>query len=393
MKLLFILLSVISYSAQSLVTFQGGDIATAEDFNANFQENKDLIITNATSIEKLKANSLSQEDVGQVTALVNGIERKITSHALGYTTVRVDQTNIVIGLNGELAFDASSYYESENCSGQPYIPVHYINIDKSIGEDFINPKLGASTSFHKLNGEPFYDVGSPLVKLHYKSSSYNSNCSALKGSTIAVPAYPNDPDVTGVSFPLIISGVGTRFSIDNEIGAAIPNGQYEVYANGVSIGFTTRTPIYYVDVIQVKLYDYDNATINLFKDGSYTGYVDGYSETLYYESTDCSTQPYVSSLINQSTSWWNADNLTSRVIKNHGVFYILSPEAYKFPNGSKSFLQSYSDSECTELSSTDNIGYQKATLTTAPSVPVFEPPITIEGYSEPTQYDQLPDAD
>ena len=395
MKFLFILLSVVSYSAQSLVTFHSGDVATADDFNSNFQEVKGASSSNAAAISSLQSSSLTKTDAGRVTASVNGESRDIYTVVPGYNMVYVGQNQIPINADGELPWEGQSYYESPDCTGQPYIIVGYIDHEKPIGEEFENPKLTSKITFHKINGEAHYDTGSPVVKLHYKSAKNSSGCRANSNTSAAVPAYPNNSEITGVSFPLIITGLGTRFSITEEVGTppegAATGTHFEVYANGVNIGYARYLPTGAESYISVYLYDNQDDLIYLNKDGSYSGYDNGSSAELYYQSNDCSGQPYSKVLSSAATKWWNENKLSISVVKNNGNFYNLSDEIYKFPNGSQSYK--YSSSDSCRVVLTSQAGYKKAISTASPAIPIFEPPIVIEGYIEPTIYNELPDAD
>lgn len=396
MKLQLFILMAFSWSAHGIVTFQSGDIATAEDFNANFQELKEETSSNTASIEDIKSNSFSKTDAGRVTALVNGETRDVYAVNPSYNMVYVGQSTVIVGADGELPWESQSYYESSDCTGQPYIPVHYIDLEKPIGEEFINPKVSSITNFHKIGDEAYYDTGSPLVKLHYQSVRYSSGCSITSSMIAAVPAYLNDPDVTGITFPLVISGVGTTFSFTEEVGTIPDNAttgtHFEIYANGVNIGYSKYLPSSAESYISVYLYDNQDDQIYLYKDGTYSGYDNGSSEYLHYESNDCSGQPYVKVLENAATKWWDENKLSETVVKNNDDFYNLSNQIYKFPNGSQSYKY-YSSDSCRTIESTNQSGYKKAISTTSPAVPVFEPPIVIEGYTEPTNYNELPDAD
>ena len=203
---------------------------------------------------------------------------------------------------------------------------------------------------------------------------------------------PNDPDITGIdSVPLIITGIGSDLKISStEIGIPVA-GSFNVYASGVKIGTTTRLPNSVSTYVSVKLDNYNQASITLYKNGTYNGNIIS-SASLYFESSDCSGTPYYELADDADKEWWNTSLSTKTTIINQDSYYELSSQAYRVSVSFQSRKIYYNDTCSTFTYDGSNNAYKEATLTMSPAVPVFTPPITIEGYSEPTPYNSLPEA-
>jgi len=403
MRFQFFLLLAFSWSAHGLVTFQSGDVATAEDFNSNFQELKDEAISNTTAIEDIKSNSFSKADAGRITALVNGETREVSTFSPSYNMVYIGQNTVMVGADGELPWGSQSYYESSDCTGQPYISVNHIDLTKPIGEEFVNPQVSSKTNFHKIGGEAYYETGSPLVKLHHKSlSTAGNDCFNSSGTIAAVPAYPNNPDLTGISFPIIISGVGTSFSITEEVGVAAESGgggsgNYKVYGDGVEFGFITSLPNGPVSSLSVTLIDYNQQVITVYSDGTYSGFNNGgsFSRDMYFKSADCMGTGYFPYLP-KTYAWWDIEEVEYRLFKNGFSYYTTGGQLYLMTSAPMSYKLADTgicSNSVSGVGSTGEYTYREAELTANPELtaPVINVPITIEGWNPAVTYQDLPE--
>lgn len=387
-------------------TFAAGEIATASKFNENFMSLSNEIEEVRTEVSNIKTDSESSTDGnssgnpdGSVIAKVNGVDMKVSSYMLGmYSIVTPTGKNISVNAEG---YPASSQlvYESKDCTGDAYIQ-HYQLLDhknKEAGHVFANPKLSNTASIVYVNGELSYSLSDTLTKIHYSSIDYGNGggCFKTSGTSITSQVVPNDPEVTGIeSVPLIITGVGSELSISSTEVGTPSTGGYNVYANGTKIGTTTSLPTKYTyeGGVYVNLNgDYEGKRVNLHKDGTYSGYSAVSSSTLYYKSNDCSGNAYVKVFYDGIKKFIDASKINVEIVTNNGSHYALSDETYRVTSTSGSY-KSPSSYSCYSKYDTfsEGAGYKIATRTSTPNVPVFTPPITIEGYEEPTPYDQLP---
>lgn len=368
-------------SAQALVTFQAGQIAKAEDFNSNFSDLD----------ERLKT---VEGGSGAVTAQVNGVSMQVRNFSPGYYSVTTP-TGVVITVDEEgYPTGTNLYYASSDCSGTPYIREVSLDSSRNIGESYTNPNFAPGPDVAYDGTNVYYSTPDSFVKLHSQSyyNVFSRNCVSASSTDIAHQAYPNDPELTGVSaFPLVITGAGTPITISAEIGDASATGRRIVYANGVRIGEASYIPSSASVYISVRLDSYPEQTVTLYKDGSYTGLSVGQPKTFYFVTSDCTGNAYVEVLTDYDRKWWAGSESISGPVFNNGNYYTLSSEIYKMSTGYQSYRSSNSQ---TCYTGTDSVkyGYKKATLTTQPSTPVFELPITVEGWVEETNYYTLPEA-
>ncbi len=371
-------------TAQALTTFQAGQIAKATDFNANFSE----LDTRLSSIENARSD---------VTATINGVTMNVRSYTAG-SYVITTPTGVVIYVD-EFGYptNGSIYYTSNDCSGTGYVTSHSLDTSLNLGESFTNPDLTNKIEVVYDDQNIYYsDSTSDYIKLNYQSnySVYTHRCSSYPGTIIAQQVQPNDSSITGISsFPLVITGAGTPITISSEIGtAAAETGTGNiVYANGARIGVLTYTPYIDSQGLYVKLDEYPDQSVTLYKDGSYSGLSFGSSQNFYYVSNDCTGNSYVKVLDNYDKEWWSATKTITGPVFHHGNYYTLSSTIYKMPSGYQSY-RTYYNTSCVVETVTTKDGYKKATFSTQPNIPVFTPPITVEGWSEDTTYTTLPDA-
>ena len=185
--------------------------------------------------------------------------------------------------------------------------------------------------------------------------------------------------------PLIIKNAGSEFTVNAEIGQP-----RIVYANGVRIGILDDYPYStYSRSVGVRLDEYPDQKIYLSKNGQYTGLNSVTNETLYYKDTECTGTPYVLVIRDYNRNWWLNNVAKNNHINNNGQHYSLSDEVYKMDNGYRSYLHDDTTlCQATTVSNSTN-GYKLATATNTPDLPVFSPPITIDGI---LSYDSLPEA-
>ena len=379
-------------------TFVSGELATAGKFNENFTALSNEIDNVKTTVSDIASDSDNSSggssSDGSVVAQVNGVDMRVSSSQLGQYSI-MTPTGSTISVNAD-GYPTPSWiaYESNNCTGQAYVAHQQLteHVIKPAGHIFANPKLSTSISFVFSDGNIGYSLNDTLTKLNYKSIDYGSagrGCFTSTGTTIASKALPNDPTITGIdSVPLIITGIGSELKISStEVGTPV-SGSFSVYASGVKIGTTTRYPDSVSDYVSVKLDGFNQASITLYKDGSYSGSIVS-SATLYYRSADCSGDAYYLLTGGADTRWWDTALSTKSTITNSGDYYNLSSQAYSVSQAFGS--TKYSNGSCSNTTTDgSNNAYQQATLTDSPVVPTFTPPITIEGYSEPTPYNSLP---
>ena len=383
-------------------TFISGEVATAAKFNENFTSLSNEIDDVKTAVSNVSSGSGNSSggssSDGSVVAKVNGVDMRVSSSQLG-------QYNITTPTGKTISVNAEGYpiftwlvYESSNCSGQAYIAHHQFNEHKlkPAGHVFANPKLSTNISVIFSNNNIGYSLNNTLVKVNYRSIDYGSGsvgCRSTSGTYIASKVLPNDSVITGIdSVPLIITGIGSDLKISStEIGEPVA-GSFSVYASGTKIGATTRYPDAGEAYISVTLDgQYSDKTIYLNKDGTYSGFSGASNSSLLYLSDNCSGNAYVKVLNNGAEKFWDTNKINLKIVKNNNTYYELSAETYRANviNGS---YRSYSNGQCYSDSTnfTQVAGYKIATETNAPNIPVFTPPITIEGYSEPTPYNSLP---
>lgn len=383
-------------------TFVPGEVATAAKFNENFTHLSDEIKDVKAKVNGLADGSGEASENASPLKIysvnVNGVDMRAYSTRLGlYSVITPTEITITVDADGYPINNDNLVYESEDCTGQAYKAGIFFggHEDKPLGHIFTNPKFPDSTSIVYLAGFLGY-TDNELVKLNYSSINYGGRCVETNGTQLALRVLPNDPKVTGIdSMPLVITGIGEDLRISSrEIGVPRSGGQKEerdVYANGEKIGTTSSISSYYNVLNSIRVYLNDGSWITLYKDGSYSG-KSVVSDTFYYRSSDCSGTPYAFVAAGADTKWLDVTQWKPRVVENQGVYYQLSEQLYRTSRPFLSRRLSYRDS-CDE-STTYGSGqiYAAATLTDDPEIPVFTPPITIEGYSEPTPFDSLPEA-
>lgn len=370
-------------------TFVAGEVATAAKFNENFTFLSEQIesISSGSTDALLGNNSFD----GFVLAKVNDVDMKVSSTRLGeYSIVTPTGKTIKVDAEG-YPYSTQLIYETSDCSGQAYLPYYHFDqlTDKPAGHIFSNPKISTEISLVSLDESIGYSLNDTLIKVNYRSIDYGSQCSPSTGIRIASKVLPNDSTITGISsIPLIISGIGSELKVSStEVGTAV-TGVFSVYANGVKIGSTTRYPDSVSDYVSVQLDGFNQATISLFKDGSYSGGIVS-SGVLYYRLPDCSGDAYYLLANDADKKWWDTTRSTKSIITNNGDYYNLSSQAYSV---SQAFGSNRNTGGFCHNSTTDgsNNAYKHATLTSSPVIPTFLPPIVIQGYLEPTPYNSLP---
>ncbi|NRA69205.1 MAG: hypothetical protein HRU19_32340 [Pseudobacteriovorax sp.] len=300
----------------------------------------------------------------------------------------------MVDAEGNVRSPGWSYFDSEDCSGSPFIPIFGLETERPIGKPYKNPNIEPKVRVVSKDGALFFYNEKEIVRLHFQAGSFelSHSCStSYKGTVAAYRTYKNDPSITGIEKnKLIISGIGESFSLSEEIGVEKRPNKRKVYANGIEIG-TAFWPEGLEDDIYVNLHDFPGQPITLKKDGSYTGLAVR-SFDLYYLDPGCKGSPYVKVLEDADKLWWDKDYALKAVIENNNSYYSLSTTVFKMSAGAKSKRSSY-DGSCRKVTEElEKNGYKRASRTNKPDLPRFSPPITIEGYKEPTQYDELPEA-
>ena len=393
-----VLMGLISTASLAEVpnTFVSGEVATAAKFNENFTSLSDEIDDVKAAVSNLTSGAGSSSggsnSDGSVIAKVNGVDMRVSSTQLGVYSI-VTPTGKTISVNAEgYPQHYTLIYESNNCTGQAYFEHYQLDLEKTAGHVFANPKLSTGISVVFSDGSIGYSLNNTFTKVNYRSRYFgpgSDSCSSYSGTGIAAKVLPNEPGITGInSLPLIISGIGSELKISStEVGTPV-TGSFNVYASGMKIGTTARHPYSVSNGFYVKLDGFNQASITLYKDGSYSGNIVS-AATLYYQLADCSGDPYYLLAYDADKNWWNTTLSAKSTITNNGNYYGLSSQAYKVSQafGSRKFSSGSCSNSTTDGS---NNAYQQATLTNSPVVPIFTPPITIEGYSEPTPYSSLP---
>lgn len=384
-------------------TFKSGDLATAKAFNENFQSidlniesiNSELITLKGQVSEKSGEGEDKNLKAGYISAEVNGVVMQVSSSMLGHYSIITPKGHTVsVDIEGNPSV-SWIYYESNDCSGEAFYSIYQITnsvISNEQGYTFSNPKLSTDLSIIYDGTNILYSLNNEIIKLNYSSGFIGGKCHITKGTSAVTRLIANDSEVTGIeSFPLIISGVGSTVSISEEIGEDFV-GTYKVFANGTYIGETDRKPDRASDYISVKLTNYNNKNITLYKDGTYSGGGFFSSKTLYFVGSDCTGASYVKVLDDSNRNWWNANLLDFDYIMNDDKYYTLSTQVYRAPASVGSYRNYYNSGVCSNSSTALDMdaGYQIATETPNIDIPSFTTPITVEGYSEPTQINSLP---
>lgn len=380
-------------------TFVDGTAASAGEVNANFDAIESAVNDNDVRISSDFSeldNRLKgiEESNSYITAQIIGVDMQVSSQSIGLYSV-ITPTGLSLTVNTEgYPIQNQLYFESNDCSGQPYIKSFQLDSSKPVGYMYPNPKVNNSISIVYDGTNVYHSDTVEIIKLHYQSQLIpDTGCTKSSEAIIAMKALINDVAVTGItSFPLIITGVGSDLVITTEVGvpAGVSQEEYVVYASGVRIGVTHTKPVY--SIRDVELDAYPGETINILKDGSYGGFTRVLSSTLYYPGGNCTGEPYVEVLPNYDTSWWspNSTDYRSGIIQNNGSYYELSSEIYKMSQGAQSYRKSATG--CISVSSTILFGYKRAILTNPVDFPVFIPPITADGFDEGILYDNVPEA-
>ena len=305
----------------------------------------------------------------KITAQVNGVDMEVLNNSLGFYMITTPTGfKVNVDIEGKVISQQFAY-ESNDCSGQAYLKTN-LSIHQ-VGYVYKNPNFSKGT-LTSVNGSTGYSLNDNIIKLHSNSYSYSGNCQKSVATSIVSEIFDNDQSVTGIdSFPLLITGIGKEVKISTEVGTPVSGtegtGPYAVFANGIKIGTTTRYPTPNSSYITVILDGFDHQSIFLNKDASYTGWPSVSSSALFYQSTDCSGNAYSDSARDGNKLW-----------------------LYKNSLGFNSQLHASGNCYSTPATQKNDIFYL-ATPTPNPDVLIITPPITIEGYSEPTPYDTLPE--
>jgi len=396
-----------TFSAHAIAEFEAKTIIKSSEINSNFKEVADSVndvkdeVSSITNEMKAINNKLSTAG-DYIIAKVNGIDMRVSEskYYLGmYNIITPTNININIYPSGNVA-DSAVYFENSDCSGQAYTDTFttlftYYNNQVDVGDTLVNPKITDMVRVISYNRTPYFvNSSDTIVKLNYSSTYSNNSCHITSGIKFAQATKDNDPDITGFdSFPLIIAGVGSDITISSEVGGGgnITNGIYNVYASGINIGTTTNHFYGADEAVRVTLKDEPTQTITLYKDGTYTGYSSGSNQRFYYISNDCTGTAYVKVLNDYDKEWWKGSKTLKGVVTNNGQYYELSEQIYKMSSGSLS-NKSYYSASCSTTTEPLKMGYKMAITTASPNLPVFTPPITLEGIEEETKYDTLLEA-
>jgi len=384
MKSKIILLSSICLisTLQALVTFSPGQTAKAEDFNNNFSELSDKITTINNRIYSTPPN-----------AKVNGVDTYVYTYSIGqYSFETSTGINVTVEENG-LPYNNYLYYESSDCSGEPYIGLRIEEKEK--GFTYINPKITSNIQMAYLSGKTMYSDYEEIVKLNYNSYTDNSfSCSTRSSTTMASLLKANDISITGISFPVLITEMGTPMSVTDEIGTKKEDnylGEKIVYANGVRIGVSAYLSLSADFPVRVILDDYPEERVEMYKDGTYSGLDIARKENIYYLTSDCSGNGYIKVLNDFDKEWWISSYLKGSDIINNDQYYKTSSTIYKITNGTKSYKGYYSPT-CNVSTDTTKSAYKQATQIATPNFPTYTGPITIESVVEDINYDSLSEA-
>jgi hypothetical protein len=399
MKKIFLTAGLLSLAinAQALKEFETGDIVTAADINGNFSELDEKIESGKEDLIALVNGQLFTPN-----ALANGEPARVTSYYSGYYTVDLGLGGtIAIRSDGYPATAITLYYASGDCSGQGYLTEYYIPTESEIGEELLNPNIPGYNPYY-WDGETVYKGREEVkVGLHYQSRGNPTGCQAYTGYMIA-SALIESNDFT---FPLAITAIGEPLIVSEVIGGPSENEgptEYGVYADGEYIGTTSSLPTNQT-WISVTLSGYGGETISVRADGSHYGFsvpgADITTSELFYMSPSCVGTAYKFTQIRlydfvdiapyEETSVVN--------IKNGDQYYEYGGTGYRAGHGTSGSYRTNSG-HCYAKTYEDTAGYNDvyyiATEVESPDpveVPVFSPPITIEGW-DPLTYSELEEA-
>lgn len=198
--------------------FIPGTPARAEDMNENFNSVKASVDDNDVRINQMitRLELLEAQRVGQLPVFIKSNGQNIgivIGKSTNYNAI-TEQYNalsfkeyffIVSAQSGSLLNLHTIYYSGANCTGQAYIPVDQLQSSPS-------PR-GAYTEFQgevfgaKLANDPipayYVAQGTESVAVTPISAAGSGTCSGGKfqhkfQQIDAYPAFPNDPDITGV---------------------------------------------------------------------------------------------------------------------------------------------------------------------------------------------------
>lgn len=375
-NIIFITLLATS-QANALVEFHTGDVVTASDMNGNFKELED----------KIEGNTAFAPN-----ALANGEPVHVVSYARGaYILTYSEKATIFINAEG---YPSTSlfYYEAGDCTGPAYLHEYSIPSDTEIGVQMLNPSI-ESQSQYLYDGDTLYKgVSATSVRLNYRSMSHAGGCSTTTGTNIASQVIPS----SDLTIPIAITEIGTPLVVSEVVGTA-PEGEAiqsaNVYANGVLIGVTATMPNKSRS-LRVTLKEYNQQTISLGKNGTYTGFNNGgfTSQYLYYVGQGCMGNAYVKTT-RPHDYFWNIQLGAQFLLKNGAKYYTSGGQYYKITSGIHS--RRNNDGDCYNYGDGqyETDAFQLATETNNPELiaPIFELPITIEGWN-PIQQPDLPEA-
>ena len=404
MKKILSLVIILPVSGTTLAdipnTFVAGEVATAAKFNENFKALSDDIDDIKSSINSSTndGTTIINSD-GSIMVTVNGVRMKVNNGATNYYLITTPTgLTLAVNANGEPT-SRELIYGSNDCSGDAYYPLYALRsfINEPVDYIFTNPTFikHKPTIIYSEDEGLGYTYEDELIKVNYNSiKNANGTCYASSSTELASKFIANDTSITGInSIPLIITGGGSKLKIQSEVGDAQPiaTGEMNVYADGIKIGTTTYYPNSVTDSVRVKLDDFDQKTITLYKDGSYDG-LNVTSANLYFTDENCTEDAYYLLASDPDKYWWDTTLSSVSYIENNDNYYTLSSQAFRVSKPFKSRKSSYGGSCFSSTFEVENKAYKKATLTNAPEIPIINPPITIDGYTEPTSYDSLPEA-
>lgn len=363
--------------ANALVEFHTGDVVTASDMNGNFKE-LEAKIEGRTAFEP--------------NALANGELVHVISYARGsYSLTYSEKATISINAEG-YPNTSHFYYEANDCTGPAYLHEYSIPSDTEVGVQMLNPKIEVQSRY-LYDGDTLYKgVSATSVKLNYRSMSHAGGCARTAGVNIASQVIPS----SDLTLPIAITEIGAPLVVSEVVGTA-PEGEAipsaNVYANGVLIGVTSTVPNK-SSTLKVTLKEYGQQTINLAKNGTYTGFDNGgfTSQYLFYVGQSCQGNAYVKTS-NPHVYFWDIQLGAQFLLKNGAKYYTSGGQYYKISSGI--YSRRNNDGDCYSYSDGQHKTdvFQLATETNNPELiaPVFELPITIEGWN-PVQQPDLPEA-
>lgn len=355
-------LLAISITSSALNIFEPGQVATAAAFNENFAE-LESSISNATSFYDHNAKA-------------NGVGVKVANYQFGYYTLYYNQNDSITINHKGYPTTTSFYYESDDCSGQPFIKVNAEFENDTSG--WVSPHISTSSSQPKYDGATLYQgIYSGLYYLHANSIGNTETCRGYSISTLAEKPKESNLDL---DFPIILTEIGEPIQILEEIGEGSIIEKQNVYSDNALIGTTTSSQYPPSTYIRVKLNDYPTQTINLKRDGTYTSFTTTSAPnlTFYFTSSNCTGNAYAE--YSTELNFWGNEPATTKYASNNGQTFIINPTVYKMSNGYRSkrnYLGSCSSS--TGYGSTSS--YQMAAQSTlpGPTPPIFGV-ITVEGW-------------